>query len=652
LVEDENIPAHFIGSIVYIEKGIYHSTSVPQLLVIDGQQRLVTLSLLLAALGKAIEEAGIESNITRKKINNYYLFNTEEDGDYRYKIVLTRSDKETYIRLIEDRELPSPFSKRIVENYGFFAEEIRRSGINPLKIYDAVDRLIIVDISLTQGYDNPQLIFESLNSTGLDLSQADLIRNYILMGLESELQTRLYRDCWYPMEQNFNRKDSGNLFDRFMRDYLTIKNRGNIPKIGEVYEEFKRYDQHAGNPIVNIVEDVYKYSKHFSNLVFAQEDNEDIGQILGDINTLKVDVAYPFLLEIYDDYKTQVLTREELIAILKLVESYVFRRAICGIPPNSLNKTFATLYRSIDKEDYLRSLERAFIKMDSYRRFPGDDEFKQQFVSKDVYNFRLRNYLLRKLENHNKKEKVGIADYTIEHIMPQNENLSLDWQKDLGEDWKIVHSKYLHTIGNLTLTAYNSELSDRSFKEKRDVEGGFADSPIRLNRGLAKLEGWNEACIMERAETLANLAAEIWRVPDSSMLEDHIDVTEGEKRVYTLEDFSDQLQGERGELFHILRRRILNLDSSVKEDPKQTYIAYKTVTNFVDIVPQKKRLKLYLNMPFEDIYDPNGLCEDVTGLGHWGNGDVQINVNSINEIDNVMLLIQQSFDIHRDDADE
>ena len=653
LSEDEKVPAHFIGSMVYIEKGIYQSTAVSQLLVIDGQQRLVTISLLLAALGKVIEEENIQSDITRKKINNYYLFNNEEEGDQRYKIILTQSDKETYIRLIEDRELPSPASKRIVDNYRFFRNEIRKSGVDPIEIYQAISRLIIVDVSLDRNYDNPQLIFESLNSTGLDLSQADLIRNYILMGLENETQTRLYIDYWYPMEQSFGRAESDKLFDRFMRDYLTVKNNGNIPKIGEVYEDFKRHVQRSGTPIEDAVADIYKYSKYFSRLAFSQDDDEDIKRILSDINTLRVDVAYPFLLEVYNDYQSRVITRGEFIEILKLVESYVFRRAVCGIPTNSLNKTFANLYRAIDKDDYLNSLKRDFLKKYSYRRFPRDDEFGQEFVSKDMYNFRLRNYLLRKLENWNRKEPVSIDDFTIEHIMPQNEKLSPKWVEDLGDNWEMVHSKYLHTIGNLTLTAYNSEMGDRPFLEKRDIDGGFADSPVRLNRGLAKLDIWNGPLILKRAESLAELATEIWSIPEAKLLEDYFfDKTGNGGQNYSLEDFSDRLQGEMGELFKQLRKRILNFDSSVKEEFKKQYIAYKTTTNFVDIVPQKHRLKLHINMTFDEINDPKGLCEDVTGQGHWGNGDVQVGISSSGEIEYIMFLIRQSFEIHGEGLDE
>ena len=253
-----------------------------------------------------------------------------------------------------------------------------------------MDRLVIVNVSLDRNYDNPQLIFESLNSTGLDLSQADLIRNYILMGLEPRKQEELYKDYWFPMEQSFGHSERSPQFDRFIRDYLTIKNSGKIPIIGEVYSDFKNYVRNLkeGN-IKNIVADIYLYSKYFVKLTLLKEDDEEIRKILSDIKDLKVDVAYPFLLEVYDDYRLQRITREEFRNVLKLVESYVFRRAICGIPPGYLNKTFANLSKSIVKNNYLESLKAAFLMMEAYRRFPINEEFKQAFVIKDVYNLRI-----------------------------------------------------------------------------------------------------------------------------------------------------------------------------------------------------------------------------------------------------------------------
>jgi uncharacterized protein with ParB-like and HNH nuclease domain/predicted transport protein len=649
---DPEIPGHFVGSIVYIQKGIYQTIAIPQLLVIDGQQRLTTLSLLLAALGEAIDKPKKEYKTTRRKIQSYYLLNYEEEDELRYKLILTQSDRDTLKRVVEGNELPKVASPRIVENYQFFAKLIRESKIDLDTIYDGINKLIIVDVSLDRTQDNPQLIFESLNSTGLELSQADLIRNFILMGLEIKEQTDLYDLFWYPMEQSFGHTEYSSYFDRFMRDYLTIKFGGRIPRINEVYIEFKALVRNQpGLNMRQIVTDLYRYSKHFVKLAFLQEKAPDIRSALNDINILKVDVAYPFLLQVFDDYADGLLNKGELLSILRLVESYVFRRVICGIPTNSLNKTFATLSRSIDKAHYLESVQAALLLKDSYRRFPRDEEFRQQFVMKDVYNFRSRNYLLRKLENTSRaKELVDVEQYTIEHVLPQNEKLSAEWQAELGPDWQQIQSRYLHTIGNLTLTGYNSEYSDLPFEKKRDFpEKGFRDSPLHLNRDLAKLERWDEESIKLRAQKLAEKALQLWSIPvlEDSIVEKYKKVqSEPEDEapeVYTLEHY-EYLQGNILELFHILRHRLLNLSSSVREEYKKFYIAYKSSTNFVDIVPQKSRLRLALNLPFDEINDPKGLCKDVRGLGRWGNGEVEVGFESSDQIDDVMFLARQAFD--------
>ncbi len=652
VAQDDRVPAHFIGSVVYITEGIYHATSIPRMLVIDGQQRLTTLSLLLLALAREIEENGSESGLTAKRIHNYFLVNNDEEDDLHYKLILTRGDKDTLIHQIEEREQPHQASQRIVDNYQFFEHMIRTSSVDADTLYQGISKLLIVDVSLDRNYDNPQLIFESLNSTGLDLSQADLIRNYVLMGLPPEEQEDLYTRYWYPMEQRFGDAEYATLFDRFMRDYLTIKSEaGQIPAIRNVYSDFKIYS--ANKNIHDLIADVYHYSKYFVKLAFPERnDDVEISRILEGINTLKVDVAYPLLIEVYNDYEQHnLLTRKEFIEILRLVESYVLRRAICGIPTNSMNKTFATFKRAIKKDDYLDSVKYALLQLDSYRRFPQHDEFWQAFTFKDIYNLRQRrNYILSNLENYGRKEWVNIEEYTIEHIMPQNPKLSPEWRDVLGENWKTKHSSYLHTIGNLTLTGYNPELSDKPFKHKRDVTGGFADSPLRLNRELASLDKWGVEEISDRAQALADLASEIWIVPelsDEAMAKFSQPVDEA--TAYSLEHF-EHLQGEMLALFNALHMRILNLDASVRQEIKKLYVAYKTTTNFIDIVPQKRRLRLSLNMEFDEIDDPQRICTDVTHVGRWGNGDVEVGISSFDEIEYIMFLTRQSFKKHSEEA--
>jgi len=516
VAEKDEIPAHFIGSIVYIESGLYQVTSVAQLLVIDGQQRLTTLSLLLSAISDSLNDDESIGGLTKSKIKNYYMLNNEEEGDLAYKLKLTQTDRETFWRIIDNATLPNEVSLRVHENYKYFINKIKNGGIPLDNLIKGIQKLAIVDISLDRDHDNPQLIFESLNSTGLDLSQADLIRNYILMGLLPEEQRHLYETYWYLMEQDFGQSHYAKYFDWFMRDYLTLKHEsGAIPTVVMIYEDFKKYVNQNTALIEDIVKDIHKYSKHYTNLLMQNGDEPDIKEVLTDISILKVEVSFPLLLEVLNDYQDGILEKLDLIKILRMIESYVFRRAICGIPTNSLNKTFATFTRSkVDKNNYLESFTAKLLLLDSYRRFPSNEEFTQSLLTRDVYNFRNRNYLLRKLENFDRKEKVQVDNYTIEHIMPQNENLSAEWRHDLGIDWQSVQERYLHTIGNLTLTGYNSELSDRPFLEKRNMKGGFADSPIRLNKSLADLEVWNEESIINRTTTLSKQAIKIWTIPE------------------------------------------------------------------------------------------------------------------------------------------
>lgn len=641
---DPSPGGHFVGSIVYIESGLYQVGLVPQLLVIDGQQRLTTMSLLIAALARAMKAGGDTGEMTHKKLINYYLHNSEETGDSRYKLLLTKGDLATLTAIVDGRELPAGPARRLVRNFDFFSEKVKQSILTHDEIFNGLSRLMIVDIALDRAYDNPQLIFESLNSTGLELTQADLIRNFVLMGLEPAEQEALYTNHWFAMEQEFGGDAYTAYFDRFMRDYLTLKT-GRIPNIDRIYVAFKEYRRDSGLDTAELVADIQRYSRYFVAIALEREKDKALREAIGDINTLRVDVAYPFLLHAYEMLANGSIDRSELLRILEIVESYVFRRVICGIPTNTLNKTFAALAEQLVPNSAVESMEAAFLLKDSYRRFPDDAEFQREFVTKDVYNLRSRNYLLRKLENHGRKERVDVEGYTIEHVMPQNEALSADWQSELGANWEEIQAQHLHTIGNLTLTGYNSELSDRNFTDKRDMPGGFKDSPIRLNHDLAHLEHWTEQEIRRRAKNLAGKAAGIWKSP--KLAPEVVDLYRPPQAIpgksYTLEDHP-HLRGPMLDLFLELEKRILNIDSSVDEEVLKLYIAFKSSTNFVDAVPQSRKLKLSLNLGIDELDDPRGWGRDVSGLGHWGNGDVEITVESPAQIDYAMGLIHQAYE--------
>ena len=475
------------------------------------------------------------------------------------------------------------------------------------------------------------------------------------MGLDTAEQEKLYNYYWHPMEQSFGQAEYSVLFNRFMRDYLTMKT-GRIPNIQEVYLAFKLY-ANSGNAgtIPEIVHDIYRFSKYFVQMAMLKTDDKEFCGIFRDINTLKIDVAYPFLLEIFDDYTEQRLSHDEFITVLRLTESYVFRRAICEIPTNSLNKTFAGLGREINKDRYVESLKAAFIIKDSYRRFPTDEEFRQKLILKDVYNFRSRSYLLRKLENFKRKEFVNIDEYTIEHIMPQNENVSSAWQQELGPRWKEIHSMYLHTIGNLTLTGYNSELSDRSFAEKRTMPGGFSTSPIQLNGDIAALDQWNEDTIRQRARRLADIAIEIWpsaELPQNVLQryqEKHF-FTLTDKQICTLADckyFTNDLR----ELFERLRKRILALDTDVIEEIHRDSISYRLEDGndlFASVIPRGVLLYIAFSMNVEEIHDPYNIvsCNEIN-LNEFHKMGIPCNMflstMGVSGLDAVMEIVQQVY---------
>lgn len=648
-----DLEAHFIGSVVYVEKGLYSHSDVPQLLVIDGQQRLTSTTILIAALTREIQRRTDEGNelvvegTNAKKLKKYYLCNDAEDGDLFYKLVLTKADNQALRDVVDGKDITVEDSPlRVIQNYALFEQKLKSASAELLQqVYLGLQKLIIVDIALDREKDNPQLIFESLNSTGLDLSQADLIRNFVLMGLEPKVQNSLYQDHWYPMEQDFGHGEYSWLFNQFVRDYLTVKT-GKPPRINDVYEAFKKYTGSINSTIPEIVADVHTHAKFYVAFVRELEKEPKLLEAFRDINAYKVDVAYPLILELYHDYHYGILTTDEFEQCVRLIESYVFRRYICDIPTNSLNKTFAGFSKEIKKDRYLESFKAEFLKLSSYRRFPSDTEFKRCLATKDMYNIRSKAYWLRRLENYGRKERVIVEDYTIEHIMPQNSNLSDAWKADLGAEWLRVQETYLHTIGNLTLTGYNSELSDKSFIEKRDMEGGFAHSPLKLNQGLGSLERWDEEQIKNRAQALAEKMSEVWSFPDlePSILADY-KVVEQKKSTYTIEDHPFIAVGATKDLYQKLRSQILALDENVKEEFLKLYVAFKLDTNFVDVVPLASGLRLSINCQFSEIHDPKGLCKDVTSLGRWGNGDVELKISHVSEIPYALELIQQAIDI-------
>ncbi|GAA8575709.1 DUF262 and DUF1524 domain-containing protein [Helicobacter pylori] len=625
---NDKMDGHFIGSILYVLNGFKHSDNA--LLIIDGQQRLTTITLLLTALRDHWSDK-------RKEIEDHYLINNDKDGDKKFRLILSDSDKDTLLSLIDkDRRKPSKPSSKIVENFKLFEEWVSNTG-KLETIFKGLDKLMIVKIALKEGKYNPQLIFENMNSKGMELIQTDLIRNYIIMETEIEKQEGFYNKYWRAMEEEF--KQNEKLFNQFVRHYLTIKTR-EVPNINKVYVALKDYRQKEGIGIEDLLKDLQKYCGYFCQIVFKKEDDKDLNKALGFLVDLEMDVIYPLLLELYSDYSDGVLSKDDFIPSIALIESYICRRAVCGLGTNSLNKVFPSFTKHIQKDEYFKSLKAHFGSLTEKQRFPNNDEFKDCFITIDFYKFKKNKYFFERLENFNRKERVYTHEYTTEHIMPQT--LTEEWKRDLGENFQAIHDKYLHTIGNLTLTGYNQEYSNNSFQEKRAMEKGFKDSPLRLNQSLKNLEHFGEKEIEKRANDLADWALKIWTYPklDAETLEKY--KPKKEKEVYDLSFY--KFGSHSRELFDILSKGIKALDKRIIENFNQDYISYKFSKNFVDIVVQTKDLKLYLNMKFNELQDEKNLARDMTNKGHLGNGDIEVKLKTKENIPYCLGLIKQALE--------
>ncbi|MCQ2916915.1 Uncharacterized conserved protein [Helicobacter pylori] len=640
---NDKMNGHFIGSILYVLDG---NTPSSPLLIIDGQQRLTTITLLFIALrNRSSDEVKILEKFSRKEIESY-LINNNKDGDKKFRLILSESDKDILLSLIDkNKRKPSEPSVKIVENFELFEKWISEWIKNTGKletIFKGLEKLMIVWIALEKGKDDPQLIFESMNSKGIELTQTDLIRNYIVKETEVEKQEDFYNQYWRAMEEDFKQNET--LFNRFVRHYLTIKT-GEVPKIKKVYEAFKHYQQKEGIEIENLLKDLQKYCGYFCQIAFKKEADKDLNKALGFLVDLEMDVIYPLLLELYSDYKDGVLSKQDFIPIIALIESYLCRRAVCGLGTNGLNKIFPSFTKKINKDQYLESMKAHFLSLEKTTgKFPKDSEFKDSLITIDFYHFKKIKYFLERLENFDTKEPVDTQKCNIEHIMPQT--LTPKWEEDLGENFKAIHEKYLHTIGNLTLTGYNSEYSNNSFREKKDMEKGFKQSPLRLNQSLKDLEVFGEKEIEKRANDLADWALKIWTYPklDLETLEKY--KSKKAKKVYDLSSY--KFSSDSRELFDILREKIKAFDEKITEKFNQKYIAYKFFKiNFVDIVVQNKGLKLYLKMNLNELQDEikeKLKIEDVSNIGRPCVGNMEVELETKENIPYCLGLIKQALE--------
>ena len=535
----ENMNAHFIGSIVYVHDDIYTAARIKELTIIDGQQRLTTLTLIylvLYSLAKELKKEELVAEISETYLINKFASDSEEEKSKLRPTENNNSALKYLLRSYNNEEFQE-FSK-LIDNFNYLKGRITEE--NYRYVLDGLSKLMFVEISLDRNKDNPQRIFESLNSTGLELSQADLIRNYILMGLNHKNQSKIYHDYWQIIER-LAKDEASNVsrVSEFIRDYLTLAN-NKIPNKGKVYLEFKsKYPTTTVDEIQTNLAEIKSLVKHYNKLINPKnETDKDIRLQLEYINRLEINVAFPFLMKVYDDYTNSTIEKKTFIDVLDLIQSFIWRRFILGLDTKSLNKIFMNLYDKIDTLNYLYSVQKILVQKSGSQKFPKDVEVLDALKVKDVYNIKSKNriYLLERLENFENAEKVTIhenPDITTEHIFPQNPDPK--WKMELGNDEYIfIKENYLNTIGNLTLSGNNGKLGNKTFLDKRDLEGaGYKDSKLWLNQHLLNIDKWNKIEIEKRFEQISERFLKVWKYPNINLLDE---TDNGEINIFEAED--------------------------------------------------------------------------------------------------------------------
>jgi uncharacterized protein with ParB-like and HNH nuclease domain len=515
--------AHFIGSIVYVHDDVYTASRIKELTVIDGQQRLTTLTLVYLALyrlAKVIQNVELVNEISET-----YLINKFSPEEEKLKLRPTDNNDRAlkYLLRSDENEEYSDFSK-LIDNFNYFKGRITEE--NYQTVLKGLSKLMFVEVSLDREKDDPQRIFESLNSTGLELAQADLIRNYILMGLNRKDQNKIYQNYWEVIEK-LAKDETLNVsrVSDFIRDYLTLENK-NIPNKGKVYLEFKtKYPTTTLDELETNLSGIKSLVKHYNKLINPKnETDKEIRLQLEYINRLETNVAYPFLMKVYDDYSNSIIDKPTFIKVLDLVQTFTWRRFILGLPTNALNKIFMSLYDKVEPANYLYSIQKSLLQRTGVQRFPKNAEVIDALKVKDVYNIKSKNrtYFLERLENFENKEPVmidGNTDITIEHIFPQNPDPK--WKIELGTDeYNFIKENYINTIGNLTLSGNNGKLGNKSFIDKRDLaDAGYKDSRLWLNKYLSILDKWDKAEIERRFDLIAERVLKIWDIPNITIEE-------------------------------------------------------------------------------------------------------------------------------------
>lgn len=632
---------HFFGSIV---SDVVGAGSITEYHIIDGQQRLTTVTLLLLAIAKLVEKGEAYSNEVdlNEQIMERFIISKWAKEDDKVKLIPVKRDRKALHYLIFGEEDEYIENSNLTINYKYFYERLKKDSHIIDEIYSAIQRLQVISITLEKG-DDAQLIFESLNSTGLALSEGDKIRNFILMNLPLEKQNKYFEKYWIKIEDFTNKR-----IDNFVRNYLSIKT-FSMPTMSKVYFEFKDYVNRHSESLETLLEDMLKYSKFYKKLLDGESGfkNKDLDSSMFNLKKMEISVTEPFFMEVFSLNDESMLSLDDLIGIFNTIEIYLFRRNICGVASNALNKIFLNLNKDIVRydgttENYVEKLKYNLINKRDSGRFPKDEEFYENLNNKEIYLMRgrFKNYLFNKIENYNTVETKDIYNhlddgtYSIEHIMPQK--LNDDWFEELGDNAEEIHEKWIHKLGNLTITGYNSDMGNSSFEKKRDGKHGFKKSGIRMNQDLALLDSWGEEEIEKRHRDLLDLAVhEIWRYPSTNFELQREDV-----EYISLADDNYDLKG----------KRILKINFRGEEPSFRNWS--EAFTFIIKILHEEDKSQL-INLVREEPRDVLGLNFFTTSndLRSFEKIDENIFVSTNNNTNTKIKILSKLFELYEEDLD-
>ena len=644
---------HFMGSFVYIA-GDTTGAVFSSWLVIDGQQRLTTLTLILIALRDHIRETNWDGQEpTPEQIDAYFLKNEHERGDKSYKLALRRHDNETLWSLVDGKDLSGVTngSELVVEAYNYFRKLLKSPEISPGEVYGGIAQLKVVDVTLHRPQDNPQRVFESLNSTGVDLTQSDLIRNYLLMGLPEPEQTRMYDDYWIKIEAFF--RSSGSDPDTFLRDYIALKQKTTAqPRADRIYAEFKDFWQSSDTEsLAGLLQDMVRFARYFVAFLRPERiDSKPLSTAMRQVRSLGSAQAM-LVMRLYECYETNTLSHGDFIKALNLISSYLVRRSALNMQTRGYWSVFARIAYSVSDEPPFESFQIALARQ-SYR-FPADNEFATALRERDLYGLRICWHILSQLENAGQKEPSPVVDYSVEHILPQSIDNVPEWKSMLGDSWEDIHQTWLHRLGNLTLTAYNSSYSNRPFHEKKTIKGGFEQSAVRLNEYVRNQTQWTAVQMEERGRILARRALNIWPHHDADeklILADEL----RELRVRSAGRSPDSLtmrDSVRGLLYDI-RDATRELGESIEIIERRSLCYYDANSGsfFAETLPMARYVRVLLPIDFDEIDDPEGVAGDVTAWKFLPNAvhrdcGVYIDIWEKDRIPTLAGMIRQAFNI-------